>query len=121
MSAFSPSISDFCVTVFEHMKRSYMDQKKSKMRVATVNQGGAGYVGPEIKCKECWLHVHTFHFIMPSKVTVYGVMSLNNTPHYQVPMREWKGHLDNVTIFCNIHRPCKLKIHTGDSNYQSYK
>jgi hypothetical protein len=77
-------IDNFPWTVIESLRESFFSQSKVEMRVASLEQGGARYGGPEGVCEEQWKHTEFFYILEPVELGCYIAQSLNDRFHYQI-------------------------------------
>ena len=111
-------INLFPWTIIEVPKKSFYSQSKISMRVASKEQGGAAYPGPEIVCLERWKHTKAFYILDPVEVGMYLATSLHDRFHYQVKKSdEWI--LDKITSFCtNSKGKCKFhRVQAGENHH----
>ena len=103
-------LDEFPWTVIESPKKSFFNQSKVSMRVASKEQGGSSYDGPKIVWPQRWSHVDYFYILEPVELGMYVAKSLHDRFHYQIKRSE-KHILDQIVAFCKQSRGrCKYKM-----------
>lgn len=90
------NIDEFPWTVIESPKKSFYSNSKVAMRVASKEQGGSTYPGPQIVYPERWHHVETFYVLDPVEIGIYVATSLHDRFHYQIKKSEEGTVLEQI-------------------------
>jgi hypothetical protein len=109
-------VNEFPWTVIESPKPSFEFQDKFEMRVASLEQGGPRYQGPERNWPARWYHTSAFYVLEPVELGVYMAESLNNRFHYQILKTE-EYILDNIRAFVSKNPTTKLHVIGPGKNY----
>jgi hypothetical protein len=76
------SLDLFPWMVIESPRKSFHKQSKVSMRVASKEQGGAWYDGPQIIFPERWAHIKAFYVLESVELGFYIAQSLHDSFHY---------------------------------------